>query len=128
MEFEYQHERCLPNTDPKPDGYGFAHAGYPNSNSDSYPNSHTDNHTDTNPNGHGISDTYSGNTNTDADTDTDTCYSNTHSNSYPVWRNFPAELRWGDSPGAADRLDDDHRDRSPTSVGDLGDLTGYGAQ
>jgi hypothetical protein len=74
MELEHQHERRLPNTESEPNGFGFADTGHPNSNTDShtgYPNSNTDSHGYPEPNGHGISDTDSGDTDPNSDTNRD---------------------------------------------------------
>jgi hypothetical protein len=73
MELEHQHDWRLPDTDSEPNGFGFADADYPNSNTDShtgYPNTDTNSHashTNTDPNGHGIPDTYTGDTNPNSD-------------------------------------------------------------
>ena len=62
MEFEHQHDWRLPNTDPEPNGFGFADTGYSNSNSDGYTDTKFDAYT------HAYSGdtyTYAGNTDTD---------------------------------------------------------------
>jgi hypothetical protein len=82
MEFEHQHERRLPNTDPDSDGVANCDSGH----TDTYPNSHSESDGDgisntshTDPNGHGISDAYTSDT-----------YTNSDANSWP---NLHGDLR-----------------------------------